>query len=95
MPHDIVQCLEKSAALDLRIERYEAHKAYLSTAAVNITMFGPLTSEDGERMIGSFFLIEANAIEDVEAFNKADPFFSAGLWKTIQIHRFHKRVDNR
>lgn len=95
MPHFIVHCLDASDALPRRLKHYEAHKAYLSTAPVRILVSGPLMSDDGETMIGSLFLIEAETKAAVEAFNGADPFRRAGIWAEIQIHRFLKRVDQR
>jgi uncharacterized protein YciI len=56
---------------------------------------GPLLDDDGETMIGSFFLVEADSKEDVIRFNAADPFARIGSWQSISIHTFNKRVDNR
>lgn len=41
--------------------------------------------------IGSFFLVEAESREDVEAFNRMDPFNGADVWDSIKIHPFIKR----
>lgn len=95
MQHFIVHCLDAPDALPRRLEHYEAHKAYLSTAPVRILVSGPLMSDDGETMIGSLFLIEADTKAAVEAFNAADPFHRAGIWAEVRIHRFLKRVDQR
>lgn len=95
MPHFIVHCLDAPDALPRRLEHYEAHKAYLNTASVRILVSGPLMSDDGETMIGSLFLIEAETKAAVEAFNAADPFRRTGIWAEIRIHRFLKRVDQR
>ena len=48
-------------------------------------------------MIGSLFLTEADTKAEVEAFNRADPFYVHGVWDrdTIEIHTFLKRVDDR
>lgn len=95
MPHFIIHCLDTPGALPQRLQHYDDHKAYLASASVNILVSGPLTSDDGQTMIGSFFLIEAPAKADAEAFNAADPFRRAGIWGEIRIHAFHKRVDKR
>jgi hypothetical protein len=52
-------------------------------------------ADDNETMIGSLFLFEADTKEEIVAFNKADPFTAAGVWKSVNIHPFSKRVDNR
>jgi uncharacterized protein YciI len=95
MPHYIIHCLDKPDALPRRLEHYEAHRAYLQAATVKMIVSGPLMSDDGETMIGSCFLIEAPDKAAVQAFNATDPFAKAGIWASVSIHRFNKRVDNR
>jgi uncharacterized protein YciI len=46
-------------------------------------------------MIGSFFLYEADGIEEIEKFVETDPFNKAGIWDKVDIRPFIKRVDNR
>ena len=46
-------------------------------------------------MIGSCFVLEADSLSTVEDFNRNDPFNKVGLWKTVSIRPFLKRVDNR
>jgi uncharacterized protein YciI len=91
----VVHCLDGPGALPLRQEHYEAHKAYLATGAIATVVSGPLLADDGETMIGSLFIFEAQNRQDVEAFNSADPFNRAGVWASISIHPFLMRVDNR
>jgi uncharacterized protein YciI len=62
---------------------------------VKTLISGPLVAEDNQTMIGSFFLYEADSIEDVRSFNRSDPFNQAGIWNTVEIRPFLKRVDNR
>ena len=95
MPHFVIHCLDAPGALPQRLQHYDDHKAYLASASVNILVSGPLTSDDGQTMIGSFFLVEAQTRSEVEAFNAADPFARNGIWDSVRIHRFTKRVDNR
>ena len=93
--HVIVHCLDRAGAVQDRLDHYDAHKAYLGSAPVKIVISGPLLAEDGETMIGSLFLIEADSKEAVVAFNAADPFAKAGIWERVEIHPFLKRMDNR
>ncbi|MNT97863.1 YciI-like protein [compost metagenome] len=58
-------------------------------------MCGPLMSDDGERMVGSLFLVRAQDKQQVIDFNQGDPFHQAGVWKQVHIHPFLMRVDNR
>lgn len=94
--HYIIHALDRAGALARRQANYEAHKAYLGgTLPVRIVISGPLVAEDNATMIGSFFLVEADRPEDVEAFHHADPFRAAGIWERVSIHPFLKRQDNR
>lgn len=93
--HYIVHCLDQEGAVEKRLANYDAHKAYLAGATTKTVISGPLLADDNETMIGSLFLIEAASKEEVVAFNSADPFTKAGVWKTVNIHPFSKRVDNR
>jgi len=91
----VVHCLDKPGATALRLQHYDAHKAHLATGAVATVISGPLLADDGETMIGSLFIFEAESRSDVEAFNEADPFNQAGVWASVSIHPFLMRVDNR
>lgn len=93
--HFIIHALDKQGALPTRLDNYEAHKAYLSKATINMVISGPLVAQDGETMIGSCFLVEADSMEDVLAFHNADPFKAAGVWEHVHINPFIKRFDNR
>ncbi len=93
--HYVVHCLDHDGAIEKRLSLYETHKAYLAQAPVKTVISGPLLADDEETMIGSCFVLEADSIEEVEAFNRDDPFAQAGLWKTVSIRPFAKRVDNR
>lgn len=93
--HYVIHCLDHAGAVQKRLDHYEAHKAYLGAAKMKTVISGPLLADDEVTMIGSCFVVEAASLAEVEAFNQADPFFKAGLWATISIRPFLKRVDNR
>lgn len=93
--HYVVHCLDHDGAVDLRLSHYDAHKAYLAAATVKTVISGPLLADDEATMIGSCFVLEAANLAEVVAFNSNDPFAKAGLWKTVSIRPFAKRVDNR
>jgi len=94
MPLFAVHALDRKSALPSRLEFYAAHRAYVESDdlhGVNVVLSGPLQSPDGETMIGSLFIIAAETQEAVEAFVKADPFHTNGVWDQINISRFHRR----
>jgi uncharacterized protein YciI len=88
----IVYCTDKRGAFGLREANTPKHRAYLESGPIAIVTSGPLLDDAGEKKIGSFFLVEAQTREEVEAFNRNDPLFAAGLWDEVRIHRFHRRV---
>jgi uncharacterized protein YciI len=90
----VIHALDKPGALPTRLAHYDAHKAFLgdtSAYGVKIVMSGPLVADDGEAMIGSMFIVEADGREPVEAFNRADPFHVAGIWERVTITAFLRR----
>lgn len=89
-----IHALDKPGALPQRLAHYDAHRAFLADTAphgVRIVMSGPLVAEDGERMIGSLFVVEARDRATVDGFNKADPFHAAGIWERVTITGFVRR----
>jgi uncharacterized protein YciI len=93
--HYVIHCLDHPGSVEKRLAHYEAHKAYLAGAKIKTLISGPLLADDEQTMIGSCFVVEADSLAEVEAFNRNDPFYAIGLWKTISIRPFNKRVDNR
>ena len=89
-----IHALDKPDALPRRLANYDAHKAFLSDTSaygVRIVMSGPLVADDGERMIGSLFVVEAETREAAERFNRADPFHAADIWERVTITAFLRR----
>jgi uncharacterized protein YciI len=90
----VIHALDGEGALPQRLAHYDAHKAFLSDTTafgVRIVMSGPLTTGDGETMIGSLFVVEAPDRASVERFNAADPFNAAQIWQRVTITGFIRR----
>src|SRR4051794_12244045 len=90
----VIHALDREGALPRRLANYDAHKAFLSDTTAfgaRIVMSGPLTSGDGETMIGSLFVVEAPDRASVERFNAADPFNAAQIWQRVTITGFIRR----
>jgi uncharacterized protein YciI len=90
----VLHAFDKAGALATRLANYEAHKAFLADTSphgVSMIMSGPLVADDGKTMIGSLMILEARDRAAVEAFNRADPFHSAGIWERVDITAFVKR----
>lgn len=91
----VIHCLDHAGAVEKRLEHYEAHRVYLAAAKIKTLISGPLLADDETTMIGSCFIVEATNLDEVKAFNSQDPFAKAGIWQTVSIRAFNKRVDNR
>ena len=88
-----IHCLDRDNMLQTRLDHYDVHRRYLDVAAIDIVLAGPITAEDNETPIGSFFIVIAKCKEEAEDFNKSDPFYRLDVWdrEAIRIHRFLKR----
>jgi uncharacterized protein len=89
-----IHALDKPGMLATRLATYDAHRAYLNSmdgGSVTSVMSGPLVEDDGVTAKGSFFLVEAPDRAAVEAFNRADPFHSAGVWESVRIVAFLRK----
>jgi uncharacterized protein YciI len=90
----IVHCLDNKNALAKRKEHYDAHRAYVGTAAqkrITMVMSGPLVHENNDSA-GSCYLMEAPDLATVKAFNAADPFTIHGVFETVNIHQYLRRA---
>ncbi len=73
----------------------QAHKDYIATKPIKVLLSGPLTEDDGETIIGSFFMVEAADRAEVERFQRGDPLYQASIWQSVDVRAFAKRIDNR
>ncbi len=87
----IISAFDKPGQLPVRMDNYDAHRAHLNAATIDIVMAGPTVADDGETPTGSFFVVRGSRAA-AEAFHQADPFFKAGVWGRIEINQFlHRR----
>ncbi len=91
----VIHCIDKLGMIEKRNAVMDAHRKYLSQSPIKLLMSGPLLDDDGEAVVGSLYVVEAESRVEVEAFQKDDPLMTADLWKTVEVHAFLKRIDNR
>ena len=91
----IVYCLDKPGATELRAANMQAHRGYIDTQPIKLLLSGPLTTDDGKGVVGSFFMVDAADRAQVERFQRNDPLFKSGIWASTEVRAFAKRVDNR
>ena len=89
----VMICEDKADSEALRLATREAHLGYVGEkVGTTVKLAGPMLSEDGTRMIGSVFIIEAESRAEVEALNAADPYTQAGLFENVTIHPFRQTI---
>ena len=88
-----IHCMDREGGLKTRIDNYAAHRTHLNGTTTTIVLAGPITADDGETPVGSVFVIDAADRSEAEAFNRADPFYTLGVWDSdsIRIHPLLKR----
>ena len=88
----VLICEDRPDSLELRLANRERHLAYAGSLGDRIRLAGPMLSDDGETMIGSLFLIEAESREAVLEINAADPYTLAGLFEKVTVRPFRQVV---
>jgi hypothetical protein len=84
----IFQLIDKPGGLPLRLEVRPQHKAYLAAMAERIAFAGPLTTDDGQTMIGSLLAIDFESREAAQAWLADEPFTRAGLYASVSVNAF-------
>ena len=94
----VVHALDRKDALEQRLAILSQHREFLDVGpeqfGVTVLMSGPLNTDDGEAMIGSFFLLSAESRQPIETMFAADPLAIAGVWESIDISRVTIRQNN-
>ncbi|MDR5654812.1 YciI family protein [Ruixingdingia sedimenti] len=88
MPYMIfTQDVEQGA--EIRKQHLDAHLAYLEGRVEILIASGGLLNEE-PRAIGAVILINVDTREEAEDFVHNDPFYKAGLFKTLVIQRWRQ-----
>jgi uncharacterized protein YciI len=89
-----IHAIDKPDAAKTREAMHVDHLAHLKRApeyGVTMVVGGPLVSDDGATSIGSMMVVEATDRAAVEAFNRADPLHTSGVWGKVEIRRFDRK----
>ena len=87
MPTFVLTCIDHPDALERRMAARTAHLAYVAEHRSLVKLAGPLLGAGGE-MAGSMFIMEAEAVAEVEAFAAADPYRQANVFERTEIRPF-------
>lgn len=85
-----IVCEDKPDHEDVRKATRADHLAFISEYEVRLA--GPMLSDDGESMIGSIILLEAESLSTAQDFAARDPYKLAGLFSQVTIRPFRQVI---
>ena len=88
----ILICEDREGALNVRLANRDRHLAYIGELGDRVSLAGPMLSDDGESMVGSVLIIEADSAEDIRAIADSDPYALAGLFSKVTIRPFRQVI---
>ena len=89
--HFVVISKDKPGMTEVRMRTRPAHLEYMVTTVAGArNIFGvPLGTDDGQTMIGTFYMVEAPDRAAAEAFAKGDPYARAGIFASTEVIAVH------
>ncbi len=84
MPIFVISWTDKPNALDARMAAREAHLNYIHQQGEKVKLGGPFLDGDG-KMAGSMILLEADSLEDAQAWHAGDPYKLAGIFERSEV----------
>jgi uncharacterized protein YciI len=90
----VVTALDKPGAAAIRAEQRPAHLEFLKAHAAAVKAAGPLLSDDGQGMIGSLLVFEAEDRAALDALLARDPYALAGLFETVTVRPWRWLIGN-
>ncbi len=83
--HFVALCLDKPESQSLRIANRAAHLDFLRSRSDAIEVCGPLLSDDGQAMIGSLLIVQADDRAAAEKILSEDPYRKADLFSSVEL----------
>jgi uncharacterized protein YciI len=93
-------CFDKKDGGALRGEILQRHREYIAShlggdKAVKVVQAGPMcVGDDLTRNLGSFLVVEAPSLADVQQFHDNDPFTRAALYERADVVRWDRHIGN-
>jgi len=88
----ILICEDKKDSLEVRLGNRDLHLAYLGELGDRVSLAGPMLSDDGENMVGSVLIIEAESSSEIQTIADGDPYALAGLFEKVTIRPFRQVI---
>lgn len=87
MNHYAIIAWDGSDAATARATARAAHFARIEGIMGNLAIAGPMKDERG-RFTGSLIIVTAESKAAAQAIFEADPYYTAGVWESFEIHDF-------
>jgi hypothetical protein len=84
----VIHAIDKPGDGSARLANREAHLAFAGEHAQTIRLGGPLLSDDGQSMVGSMLVIEADDMAAAKAWAAKDPYAVNGVFERVDIHPY-------
>ena len=76
----------------MRASTRAAHLNYIANYGDAVVFAGPTSTDDGETITGSVFIIELENITAAEEFSQGDPYRKMGLFESIEIEQVRRVI---
>lgn len=83
-----VMAVDKAGASNVRAENRDQHLEWIKNHLDKVKLAGPMLTENGEGMIGSILIIEAESKDELQSFLDEDPYARAHLFQSVVITPF-------
>ena len=80
---------------EIKVALNEEHWTFMDGYADGLIARGPTLTEDGERTTGSLHIVDLPDDEAIRSFAYDEPYYRAGAFETVEIHRFHNHNPGR
>ena len=90
----IIESMDKSGALDLRLKTREKHLQYLDSLGEKLILAGPFLDKN-EKPNGSMIIIRADNISEAKSIADKDPYKQVGLFATSSIRAWLWAINNK
>lgn len=88
----VLICEDRKDSLDVRLANRDKHLAFIGDLGDRVKLAGPMLSDDGEGMVGSMLIIEAESATDIQSIADSDPYALAGLFERVTIRPFRQVI---
>ena len=87
-----IRCRDKKSQMNMRASTRAVHLNYISKYGDAVFFAGPTSTDDGETITGSIFIIELDNMTAAVEFSKGDPYRKMGLFESIEIEEVRKVI---